>query len=219
MKTSLKTLASIIIMSMLILNTSCKKDKNEPDPEPAPPTPDPQEVITTFKLILTDSASNGVISHLFKDPDGEGGQPAYYGPSSSSQTDSVITLAANKTYYGEIILLDETKTPVDSTSNEVEEEGQEHMFFYNNGNNTIINSGNPYTVQLKGSNVKVTYIDLDQGSPQRGIGLKTKWRTNTATGGTKHLLNITLRHQADTKDGTYAPGESDISVDFKLKVN
>jgi hypothetical protein len=217
MKTTIK-LFSITVTVLLLIAASCKKDKKDPIQEPTP-TPDSQEVITTFKLILRDSASNMSSVCMFKDPDGEGGQAGFYGPSSTTQTDSVFTLNANKTYFTQIVLLDETKSPVDSISNEVKAEGVEHMFFYNHGNNSILNSGNPYTVQLNGSGIKITYLDLDAGTPQRGIGLQTRWRTQMSTGTTKHLLNITLKHQPDAKDGTYAPGESDISVDFKVMVN
>ena len=217
MKTTLKTF-SITMALLLMLAASCKKDKKDPVKEPTP-TPDPQEVITTFKLLLTDSATNTHFEYMFKDPDGDGGQAGFYGPGSSTQTDSVFTLEANKTYFGQIVLLDETKNPVDSISNEVTEEGEEHMFFYNHGNNSILNSGNPYTVQLNGSGIKITYLDLDAGTPQRGIGLQTRWRTYMSTGTTKHTLNGTLKHQPDAKDGTYAPGESDVSVDFKVMVN
>lgn len=217
MKTTIR-ITSIIVVAMLMLTASCRKTKTEPEPFPNP-TPNEEEVITTFKLILTDSATNTSATYMFKDPDGDGGQPAFYGPTSTTQTDSVFTLGVNRTYYGEIILLDETKNPVDSISNEVEEEGHEHMFFYNHGNNVILQSGNPYTVQMNGSGIKITYTDLDAGTPQIGIGITTRWRTYAAAGASKFPLNISLRHQPDAKNGTYAPGETDISVDFKVKVN
>jgi hypothetical protein len=220
MKTSILKTTGVVALAALMLAASCKKNKKSTTPETPPqPTPDPQEVITTFKLILTDSATNIKNTYLFKDPDGDGGQVGFYGPSNTVQTDSVFTLAANKTYFGQIVLLDETKNPADSISNEVKKEGKEHLFFYNNSANTILNSGNPYTVVLNGSNIKITYLDLDDGTPQRGIGLQTKWRTSSATGSTKHLLNITLKHQPDAKNGTFAPGETDSSVNFKVKVN
>lgn len=209
----------MVLMAFSIIFTACKKDKNDPQPEPEPPVANEEEVITTLKLELTDSASGTTKVYFFKDPDGAGGQAAWYGPDAATQSDSVLSLDAGKTYYGTVILLDETKTPADSVSNEVNEEGADHMFFYNNGNNSILNTGNPYTVQLNGSQVKISYTDLDNGTPQRGIGLKTRWRTYASTAGIKYPLNITLRHQPDAKDGSYAPGESDVSVDFKLKVN
>jgi hypothetical protein len=219
MKKTIK-LTAIVATAFVLALTSCKEDEKKPAPSnPPAPTPDPQELITTFKLILTDSATNAEMVYMFKDPDGEGGLPAYYGPSSTSQTDSVIQLLTNTTYYGEIILLDESKNVPDTISHEVEEEGAEHMFFYNHGANTILNAANPYTVLLNGSGIRITYTDLDAGTPQRGIGLKTKWRTAAGSGSAKHNLNVTLKHQPDQKDGTYAPGESDISVDFKILIN
>ncbi|MCE3225493.1 MAG: hypothetical protein K0S32_44 [Bacteroidetes bacterium] len=220
MKTVFK-LSTIILTAMLFVCASCKKKKNTPEPtNPIPPNE--SELITTFKLLLTDSATNATTTYMFKDPDGDGGVTPYYGPgttTTSSQTDSVVNLLANKTYYGQIILLDETKSPVDSISNAVNDEGKHHMFFYNNGMNTILSSSNPYAVQLNGSNIKVTYTDLDAGSTQRGIGLLTKWRTNASTGSVKNKLVITLRHQPDSKDGTFTPGETDIEVSFKIVVN
>jgi hypothetical protein len=208
-----------LFVSLLALDlASCKKDKDT-DPVPAPtPIPNPEEVITTFQISFTDSASGTLKTYMFKDPDGPGGQSAYYGPTSAIQSDSVIQLNANTTYFASIRLLDETKNPADTISKEVKEEGAEHMFFYNNGSNTILNSGNPYTLQLNGNGVKITYIDLDAGTPLRGIGLETRWRTVSASP-SKFPLNITLKHQPDSKDGTYSPGESDITVDFKLMVN
>lgn len=217
--TIIKIISAVAMTGLFLFTGACKKKSSDPKPEPEPPVTNEEEVITTFKLQLTDSASGAIATYMFRDPDGAGGQPAYYGPGSNTQTDSVIVLGADKTFYGQIILLDETKNPVDSTSNEVEEEGKDHMFFYNNGNNTILNAGNPYLVQLNGSLIKISYTDLDGGTPQRGIGLKTRWRTSGTTGINKYPLNIILRHQPDAKDGSYAPGESDISVDFKLKIN
>jgi len=218
MKNYAKTSTLILGITLLALG-SCKKDEKT-DPAPAPtPTPNPEEVITTFKITFKDSATASEKTYFFKDPDGPGGQAAYYGPTAALQSDSVIQLNANSTYYASILLLDETKNPIDTISNEVLEEGDEHMFFYNNGSNTIINSGNPYTVQLNGSGIKITYTDLDAGTPQRGIGLTTLWKTNASSSAVKFPLTITLKHQPDLKDGTYAPGESDISVDFKLMVN
>jgi hypothetical protein len=217
MKPIFKSALSLLLI-VLVTATSCRdKKKNDPAPnEPTPPA-NTEEVITTVKLIFTDSASLVQTSYMYKDPDGDGGQAAFYG--GTNQSDSVFTLTASTTYSVEILLLDETKNPVDTISKEVKAEGDEHMFFFNNGNNTILNSGNPYTVQLNGSNIMVTYLDLDAGSPQRGIGLKTRFRTYSATGSIKNLLNVVLKHQPGTKNGTYAPGDTDVDVNFKVMVN
>lgn len=215
MKTIIRS-TILLGMMLMLLGTSCRKKKNEPAPENPPETPNTQEVITTFKLILTDSATSTVYTYLYKDPDGDGGQVGFYGPgtsSTSTQTDSVFTLTSNKTYFAEIILLDETKNPVDTISNEVEEEGEDHMLFFNSTNPT----GTPYAVTLSGSNIHITYKDLDSGSPQRGIGLQTRWRTYGVF--SKSPVNIILKHQPGIKNGTITPGDTDLDVMFKVIVN
>lgn len=215
MKTSIKLLTYVLFFAIAL--SACKKKKNEPAPIDPPPPDNTSEVITTFKLQLTDSATSIVTTFMYKDPDGDGGQAGFYGPgttTASTQSDSVFTLNANSTYYAEILLLDETKNPVDTISNEVKDEGDEHMFFFNSTNP----SGTPYTLTLGGSNIKITYTDLDAGSPQRGIGLKTRWRTYASTGTVKNPLNIVLKHQPGVKNGTLAPGDTDLDISFKVKV-
>lgn len=216
MKTIFKYTLSLGML-LLLLSTSCiKKKKNDPAPEEPPITPNTQEVITTFKLLLTDSATSTVYTYFYKDPDGDGGQAGFYGPgttSTSTQSDSVFTLMTNTTYFAEILLLDETKNPVDTISNEVEEEGADHMFFFN----STSPSGTPYMVTLAGSGIKITYTDLDAGSPQRGIGLQSRWRTYGVAA--KSPINIILKHQPGVKDGTITPGDTDVDLTFKVLVN
>lgn len=213
----MKTLSIILACIMLFL--SCKKKKNE-EPSPSDPiNPNESEVITTMKVYIKDSLTMTNISgspFIFKDPDGDGGTVGGFLPTAA---DSLITLGANTTYYAEVILLDETKTPVDSISNSVKQESKDHMFFFNNGESTFYNAANPYYALFNGSNIKVTYADLDNGSPQRGLGQKVWIKTFAATAGVQYPFKITLRHQPDAKDGTYAPGATDVEVRYKLIVN
>ena len=209
MKTKIMT---IVVLSLLVF-AACKKDKKE-DPAPTNPAPTNQgEVITTMKIYIKDSITGNPITgspFIFKDADGDGGSAGGFLPNA---VDSLITLNESTTYLAEIILLDETKTPADSISNEVVEEGQEHMFFFEQLNPT----GTPYTTILTGSGVKITYLDLDANS--RGIGQQFKLRTYGSTGGVQHPFRVTLRHQPGTKDGTFAPGETDVEIKFKVKVD
>jgi hypothetical protein len=213
-----KTILFTLIASTLIF-AHCKKDKKD-EPAPSNPVnPNESEVITTMKLYIKDSTTMTNIPgspFIFKDPDGDGGTVGGFLPTTA---DSLISLTANTAYYAEVILLDETKTPVDSTSNDVQEESKDHMFFYNNGSNTITNSGNPYTVVLAGSGIKIIYADLDSGSPQRGLGQKVWIKTSAATASTQFPFTVTLRHQPGVKDGTYGPGETDVEVRYKVVVN
>lgn len=216
MKTNVNTrILAITLLTVMMLFNACKKDKKTPDPvvTPPPPPANTEEVITTMKLYFTDSATSAVSIYGFEDADGDGGNAgAYLG---TNQSDSVFTLTANKTYFMQIILLDKTKTPADSISNEVEAEGKDHMLFFNGTSPT----GTPATTTLSGSGIKVTYTDLDAGTPVRAIGLKTRVRTYASTGTAKNAFTVTLRHQPGVKDGTFAPGETDVEVPFKVKVN
>lgn len=205
------TITTVALLAMLVTTfTACKKDKkDEPTPEqPAPPTNE-SELITTMKVILHDTTTHINTTYVFSDLDGAGGNPAAFG---NSGADSVINITANHVYEATILLLDESKSPVDTISNEVEEEGADHMFFFN----SIAPTGTPYTTYLAGSMTNIKYLDVDANN--RGIGLSTLW-TAPSMMMNKAPLIIELKHQPSVKDGSYTPGETDIQVGFKLKVN
>jgi hypothetical protein len=207
-----KTITTVALLAMLATTfTSCKKDKKEePTPkQPAPPV-NQAELITTMKVTLHDTTTHTNTVFMFSDLDGPGGNPATFG--GTNQSDSVINILSNHVYEATILLLDQTKSPVDTISNEVEEEGVDHMFFFNTTNPT----GTPFTVYLPNSMTTIKYLDLDGNN--KGIGLSTLW-TAPSMVMSKSPLTIELKHQPGVKDGTYAPGETDIQVAFKLKVN
>lgn len=208
MKKTIKTIA-IVSTAMLVLN-ACKKDPVQPIVNtPVPPTNE-EELITTMKVMLHDTTTHTDMIYTFSDLDGDGGNPAVFG--GTNQSDSVIHITKNHVYECKILLLDQSKSPVDTISNEVEEEANDHMFFFNSTNPT----GNPYTVYLTGSMTTIKYLDLDGNN--RGLGLKTLWNTPTMAM-PKSALTIELKHQPSVKNGTYAPGETDIQVPFKLQVD
>lgn len=238
MKTILKTNVILLLFALAITITlpGCKKKKKDEPAVNAPiPPAEENEVITTVKLYITDSITNTTVVKGFKDPDGEGSQQGAF---LNSGADSVFTLMPNRTYYCKLYILDETKTPADSTSNAIAgDESYLHMIFYNgnpsatgNYGNTVLTGAPNYVVKLNGSNIKISYLDLDNGPAhsytQRNIGLYTKMRTSGAMGATvKFPMVITLRHQpgasegTSAKDGTYAPGSSDVEVTFKTTIN
>ena len=208
MKSIITTAALLAMLGTTF--TACKKDKKE-DPAPQQPAPpaNEAELITTMKITLRDTTNNTSVTYVFSDLDGAGGNPATVG---NSGADSVINITANHVYEATILLLDQTKTPVDTISNEVEEEGADHLFFFN----SIAPTGTPYNTYLSGSMTNIKYLDLDANN--RGIGLSTEW-TAPSMMMAKSPLTIELKHQPSVKDGSYAPGETDIQVGFKLKVN
>ena len=107
-------------------------------------------------------------------------------------------------YTTTLILLNETVSPVDTISNEVLAEGEDHQFFF----------------APAGVNITVAYNDVDgNGNP---IGLLTTITTSAPSTGT---LVVTLRHQPDKTaagvsggDITNAGGETDIEVTFPLVI-
>jgi len=219
MKKTIK-LAAYAVAALALTFTACKKDKKT-DPAPAPtpvPTPNPQEVITTMKVLIF----NGTVTttYQFKDPDGDvGSLSGFYGPgtaSTSTQADSVINLVASKNYTVNLLLLDETKTPVDTISKEVLAEGADHMFFFNQA--SPIGAVPNTSLNITGTNLTIKYLDNDGATTPRAIGLTTEWITGMMTT-TKKELKITLRHQPGVKNGTYAPGETDVEIPFKIKIN
>lgn len=208
-----KAALSLVLAASLF---SCKKDEKTKPTTPVPPPPaNEQELITTFKLLLDDGSDTLV--YLFKDPDGEGGIPAFYGPgttTASSQSDSVIVLQAGKTYTATILLLDESKSPVDSIHHEVKEEADEHMIFFNQQSPTALPNA---SVSIAGTNLNISYLDQDDSNPALPLGLSTRWVCGSAAA--KARLTIDLKHQPGSKNGTYAPGDTDISVNFKVQIN
>ena len=179
-------LVALLGVSMLFL-TSCEKD---PDPV------NEEEVITTLTMTWTPDGGGTPIVFQFRDVDGEGGM------------DPVLTtapLAANTTYNVSLELLNETEDPAEDITEEVEEEGAEHQFFF---------------AVTQGINLTFSYLDTDtNGAP---IGLETQMNTGDASTG---ALQVTLRHEPDKGaagvaqgDITNAGGETDIQVEFDLVI-
>lgn len=167
---------------------SCKKDDDQIDVPP--PVVNEPEVITTMTIHFTDSSnSSNTVTATFRDPDGDGGL--------SYDIFDTIRLANNKTWYAEVILLNETASPVDTISNEVLEEATDHLFCFS----------------PSGTSASVTITDLDANSLP--IGLLSKWKTTTTGTGT---MQIVLKHQPDVKDGSCTPGDTDIDVNFQVEI-
>ena len=107
----------VLILSVFALTaTACKKEKKKEVENPT--NPNEQELITTFKIVFTDTA--GILPNVeaqFVDIDGPGGNnPTIF---------DTIRLAANATYNATITLLNEAAIPAQNITQEVEEEGGE----------------------------------------------------------------------------------------------
>lgn len=184
MKTNIHILA---ILLAFVLISSCKKED--------PIIPNEEEVITTLKYTLTPVGGGTAVTMTFQDLDGDGG---------NAPTITGGILVANTTYNGSLELLNETKTPADDITAEIQAEGDEHQFFFSS---TVAGLG-------------LAYNDQDgNGNP---IGLKSTVTTTTAGYG---QVKITLRHEPNktaagvaSGDITNAGGETDIEVTFDVDV-
>jgi hypothetical protein len=177
-------LGSFLLATLLLV--SCGDD-----PEP----PNEEELITTLTVTLTPTGGDP-ITMTFKDLDGEGaGVPQYI---YSSGGDAAV-LSASTTYTAEITLLNESVTPAENITEEVEEEADEHLFCFTVGG---------------GANIDYSYADEDDNGLD--VGLTTNWETGAASTGT---ITIVLRHQPGTKTGACPGlGETDIEVTFNVAI-
>ena len=173
---------------LLILLNGCKKGT---DPLPA----DENELITTVTLRFTQAGTTTVQTATYQDKDGDGGAPP-------TKFES-ITLTANTSYSLTTDLLDESKTPTQSISDEVGKKRDEHLLLY---------AATPAGL--------LTYTYGDKDSRNLPVGLTGTVRTGAAGAG---KLNVRLRHQPPingtiVKDGTATPGSDDVNLNFGLTV-
>ncbi len=183
---------TIKFLSMLALSgvlfTSCSDDDETPDEV------NEEEIITTMTVTLTPVLPQGqgtVITFQTRDLDGDGpNAPVVTAPD----------LAGNTTYNGSIELLNETESPAEDITEEVEEEADEHQFIF----------------QTTGSVASAIPTDTDgNGNP---VGLNFAMVTDTAGAAS---LTVTLRHEpTKPNDLTLAGagGETDITATFNFNI-
>jgi hypothetical protein len=182
---TIKLLAILFISSIVI--TSCSSDDDgggEND----------EELITTVALTLTNNAdATDVVTMTFTDLDGEGGEDGTYSP-------AVSTLTANASYSGTIQLWNATENPPEDINEEVQDEADEHEFFY----------------RSTAAGVAITKTDFDaDGNP---LGIMTTVTTGAAGSGN---INVVLRHEpTKPNDGTLAGagGSTDVDVTYSITV-
>lgn len=175
-------------LSLVVI--SCKKDDLKPSDDH---DHNDSELITTLELKFSGKGVLGKDTTFvvtFNDPDGDGGNAV-------TQFDT-IHLIKNSSYNVELTLLDKSKVPADTISNEVLAEANDHLFFY---------SSNPTSL--------VDVLITDKDSNGKNLGLKSTWTTTNAGTG---KVKVKLMHQPGKKDGTSATGDTDIEVDFQVYV-
>jgi hypothetical protein len=178
------------LMTGMFLMNSCEKNPH-PDNE--------EELITTLRYELTPRGAGDKVVLSFSDPDGDGGAQPIITSSSNFKSGTV--------YDGTIILLNESVSPADNISSEVESESKDHQFFYQSITGT-------------GGKLQIAYNDKD--SDNLPLGLRT---VVTAAAKGTGKLTVTLRHLPDKKaagvsegDIANAGGETDIQVTFDVTI-
>jgi hypothetical protein len=185
----MKFLKYALLASTLIFASCSDDDDNTPDPV------NEEEVITTLivslEMINGQSGSDTVVMQ-YQDLDGDGPDAATVTVSGS--------LNANTVYDGSIVLLNETEMPAENVTVEVEEEDDEHQFFYTVGS---------------GLDVATEYANFDgDGNP---LGTMFVLNVGSASSGG---LTFTLRHEPNKPNTGLenAGGSTDIEVTFDVTV-
>lgn len=184
----MKTLNTIKLIAILFISSislsSCSDDHDEDGHSHE------EELITTVTYTLT--SATDIVTLEFKDLTG------------GSIDDATLTvskpLTANTAYTGSIQLLNETESPADNITAEVQAEGTEHEFFY----------------ATSVSGLSITKSDTDaNGNP---IGIETMLTTGNAGSGT---LTIILKHEPtkpNNGSSDAAGGSTDAEVTFNITV-
>ncbi|MBT8285068.1 MAG: type 1 periplasmic binding fold superfamily protein, partial [Flavobacteriaceae bacterium] len=152
-----------------------------------------EEIITTINVSMVPNGGGDTITLQSRDLDGDG-------PNAPVVTISG-NFVSNIVYGGAIVLLNETEAPAENITDELEEEDEEHQFFY-----TV--SG--------GLDATTDYANFDDdGNP-----LGTLFTLSTGAASTGNL-GFTLRHEP-TKPNTGladAGGETDLVVTFSVTID
>ncbi len=191
----MKTIRNFTMIAMafaVIFTVGCsKKDDDTPQPHDDDDHhhQHEEELITSVILSFVDTAGvQPSVQYAFRDPDGDGGN-------APTQHDT-IRLAANTYYDATIQFLNESETPAEDITLEIQNEDDEHIICYDP------------------TNTSLTVVRTDTDGTFE-VGITSFWSTGgIATGET----TVTLKHQPGVKDGTCAPGDTDVEVTFVTEI-
>jgi hypothetical protein len=171
---------AVVMLGGLIL-AGCKKKNNEEENE--------EELITTVRVKLTAPGSS-TQTFTWKDVDGPGGNAPQIGS---------ITLSPGTTYACELEFLDESKTPAENITDEVEAEGTDHQVYY----------------QVTTAALTINGLNADAGGLP--LGITSNWVAGTNSSG---AVKITLKHKPGNKAAgdLVSKGETDIDISFPVLI-
>lgn len=191
-----------LVLMLGLLIAGCESD--DPQKEDTP------ELITKATLTFTPVGGGTAVTATATDPDGEGVQDI--------AVDGAINLTAGVNYTLTLSLINElaeVTSPEYNITEEVEEEGKEHMFFF-------AWTGDVFSDPTGNGNIDnradgVNYEDEDEGGLP--IGIVTSWTAGAAA--SSGTFRVVLKHQPDLKTSTSGSdtGESDLDIEFEINVN
>lgn len=182
MKSISRFLAICSLIGIAMTYTGCK------DPE-VPEVINEEELITTLMLTFENELTGDIDTVAFRDLDGAGGN-------APTEFDT-LRLTPGATFHVHSYLLNESVSPADDITLEVEDEAVDHQMFYT----------------VEGADITFTYDDTDaNGAP---IGLHMMAETGVAGNGS---VTVTLKHQPGIKDGNITTGETDVEVTFVTEI-
>ena len=191
MKRFKKSDVLLAIMPLIISASACKKEEEEV----MPPLPE-NELITTISLRLISSDNADTLSSIWRD----------LTPNDTNPPDTImaiLNLKDSTLYRTEVAFLDETKSPVEDITTEVQSRANYHRIFY-------------FPSSSLGANLNINITDLDTNSPPLVLGIKSNVQTFQSSSG---VLRVVLKHQPDGKDGSFEPGTIDVDVNFRVVIN
>ena len=161
--------------------------------------PGEEELITTLEITLTPSGGGIPATWRFRDLDGEGG---------NAPVVDEVPVNAGTNYDGMLRVLNETESPPENITEEVEEEAEAHQFFFQ-----TLEGFSVATVEY--ADKESDYTTNSGADHPVGLAFTLSVPDNAQNG----LLRITLSHFDETpKDGVNPSDETDIDVIFQVRV-
>jgi hypothetical protein len=210
----------VLLGTAALVFIACKKKKEETI---APVVPN--EALTTVVLILKNTDPSFPLDQdtatweQLLNPDGS--------PKPVDASKANIILKANSIYSARLYIYDKTQNPVFLVSDEIKEEQNFHSFFYQPLPTTqamtipfatgdVYPAPIPTPVSGNTLNLSINITDYDTNTPPLKLGLESVFTTGVASTG---WLRLILRHQPNVKDGTYAPGSTDLDAGYRVTIN
>jgi hypothetical protein len=214
----LKKTSLLLTLGALTLLSACNDEETHVSPTIA------NEALTTVQYKLTNTTDpTDTVTGQWEQLLDNNGNPLPVDVSKAN-----LNLKANSTYSAEIVIWDKTQTPVFNVSDEIKERANYHLFFYQplptdttyvipapTGSDTYPDPIPTLLTLTAKLNMSITLTDHDTNTQQYPVGLTTLVKTGAASTG---WLRIVLRHQPNVKDGTFAPGSTDLDAGYNVTI-